>query len=431
MDYKQTLSYLTEHLPMYHRIGPAAYKANMDDTIRICNLLGNPQNKFKSIHVAGTNGKGSVSHMLASVLQQAGYKTALYTSPHLRDFRERIRINGKKIPIKNVKAFVEYYRNDFEAIQPSFFEMTVGMAFEWFANENVDIAVFETGLGGRLDATNVITPEVSVITNIGFDHMQFLGDTLQKIATEKAGIIKPGVPVVIGESQDKTNEVFIQKAKEAASDIFFADEHFECREPISDINKAIYQVKDIYKNGDLLIPDLLCDLTGIYQQKNLISVFQTLEVLNNKGWKISLQNITDGLKRVVRSTELLGRWQIIDRKPLTICDCAHNPDGVAQLGIQLKNTSYHHLHFVLGMANDKDVEKVLSLLPKDATYYFCKANIPRGLDANELATKAKEAGLKGEVYSSVFEAFMAAKYAANTSDLVLVSGSIFVVAEVI
>ncbi|MCK9616661.1 MAG: bifunctional folylpolyglutamate synthase/dihydrofolate synthase [Lentimicrobiaceae bacterium] len=431
MNYQQALDYMFSQLPMYHRIGAAAYKADLSNTLQLCNAIGNPQSRFRSIHIAGTNGKGSVSHMLASVLQIQGLKTGLYTSPHLKDFRERIRINGKKISKKSVTHYVDKYKELFESIQPSFFEMTVGMAFEWFAEEQIDIAVIETGLGGRLDSTNIITPIVSTITNIGFDHTHFLGNTLEKIAFEKAGIIKKNIPTVIGETHPSTQDIFINKAKETGSSIFFADKEFITGNALYD-KKNRCLVTDIYfPDNTLYLKSLQCDLTGQYQLKNIRTVLQTLRVLNANGWKIGEDSIRRGLRNVNKNTGLSGRWQILQSQPLCICDCAHNPDGMQEVISQLQLMQYDHLHFVIGMANDKDIDHVLEMLPRNATYYFCKANIPRGADASELAGKAAGFGLHGNIYSSVKEAYTFAQKAASMKDLILVSGSIFVVAEVV
>jgi len=407
MNYKQTLDYLFEALPMYQRIGAAAYKADLNNTISICKLLGNPENKFRSIHVAGTNGKGSTSHMLASVLQSSGLKVGLYTSPHLKDFRERIKINGEMIPESVVVDFVEKYKKDFEEIKPSFFEMTVGLAFDHFANEKVDIAVVEVGLGGRLDSTNVIIPEISVITNISFDHTALLGNTLEKIAIEKAGIIKENIPVIIGESQTETQFVFKNAAKEKNAAILFAD-------------KASFD----FINYEL-------DLLGLYQGKNIKTVLAVIDILKEKGFQIPESAISEGLKNVVKQTGLLGRWQILSLQPLCIADTGHNEAGIKEVLQQLATTPHQHLHFVLGMVNDKDISSILKLLPHYAQYYFCKANIPRAMEAEELKLQSALVGLMGETFSSVNEAFNSAKQNADPDDLVFIGGSTFVVAEVV
>ncbi|CAN5315212.1 folylpolyglutamate synthase/dihydrofolate synthase family protein [soil metagenome] len=428
MNYQQTLDYLFSQLPMFQRIGSAAYKADLNNTIAICNLLGNPENKFKSIHVGGTNGKGSTSHMLASIFQSAGLKVGLYTSPHLKDFRERIKINGELIPQQYVIDFVEKYKHNFEQIQPSFFEMTVGLALDYFANGKVDIAVIEVGLGGRLDSTNVITPEVSIITNISLDHTALLGNTIQKIAKEKAGIIKKGVPVIIGESQVGAKHIFEDKAKEKNTSIVFADEQFTSKN-IQQQNQFLKM--DIEKDGEVIYDNVASQLLGLYQQKNIATVLSAIEILNKKGYAITEEIIRSGIKTVISQTGLLGRWQILSEQPLVIVDTAHNEAGVAEMLSQLKLTPHKQLHFVLGMVSDKDITKILSMLPNDAIYYFCKANIPRALPAYELAEQANKFGLKGEVYACVMDAYMAAKENALENDLVFIGGSTFTVAEVV
>lgn len=412
MNYEQTLDYLFSQLPMYQRIGKAAYKANLDNTIALCNLLGNPQDKFKSIHVAGTNGKGSTAHFLASIMQEYGLKTGLHTSPHLVDFRERIRINGKMIPKEFVIEFVSNHKSEFENIKPSFFEMTAGMAFDYFAEEEVDIAIIEVGMGGRLDSTNVITPEISVITNIGFDHMQFLGNTLKEIAREKAGIIKKGVPVIIGEKQDEIKEVFNAKAEVVGTRVGFA------------IDNVLF--------ADELIEELAGFSQGKYQIKNIITAIGAINVFNQSGGNaISIENIRDGVKNVNDNTGLMGRWQVLSEDPSIICDVGHNLDGLGLTVQQLSEMDYKHLHFVFGSVNDKELEKILSILPSDAEYYLCQPDIPRGLDKDELWKAAEIAGLSGSTYESVSIAFEAARDAAGKDDIVFVGGSTFVVAEVL
>ena len=428
MDYKETLDWMFNKLPMYQRIGAAAYKADLNNTIQLLNLLNNPHHNFKSVHVAGTNGKGSVSHMLASVFQEAGYKTGLYTSPHLRDFRERIRINGEMIPEENVVQFIDSYKDKFEAMELSFFEMTVGMAFDYFSNEKVDIAIVEVGMGGRLDSTNLITPELSIITNIDFDHMKFLGNTRAKIAYEKAGIIKPNVPVVIGETHPETQQVFIDKAQECNSPIYFADQIFDCDK--IHIESQTEQQFDVWKNSELYMEALEIPLMGNYQQKNLTTVMCALDLLHDK-FSLSDDIIRNGIGKVIRNTHLMGRWQILNKDPLTIADTGHNVAGITEVVRQLAEMSYGKLHFVLGMVNDKDIDSVLQLLPRGAEYYFCKADIPRGLDANILAGKAFEMGLRGQVYESVSHAYRSAVNNAYFGDVVFVGGSNFTVAEVV
>ncbi|MCW8898281.1 MAG: bifunctional folylpolyglutamate synthase/dihydrofolate synthase [Flavobacteriales bacterium] len=405
MNYPETLDYLFGQLPMYQRIGNAAYKANLDNTYRLSEILNHPEKQFKSVHIAGTNGKGSTSHMLVSILQEAGYKVGLYTSPHLKDFRERIKINGEMISENEVIDFVKEYKNEFEKIQLSFFEWTVGLAFHYFANQKVDIAIVETGLGGRLDSTNIVTPEVAVITNISMDHTQFLGDTLAKIAAEKAGIIKSTIPVVIGETQPEIKHVFIEKAKQLNAPIQFADEY-----PTQEYES---------------------DLKGAYQQKNKKTVVATIQILQQLGWKIAVNHIKKGLLNVVNNTGLMGRWQILNKQPLTVCDTGHNEAGIKLILAQLAEQTYKKLHFVLGVVNDKDISNILQLLPKHATYYFCQAKIPRALDVHILAEKATAVGLSGTAFPAVEAAYQAAQKNATTDDIIFIGGSTFVVAEVV
>ncbi len=426
--YDEALQWMINKLPMYQRIGGAAYRADLHNTIALLQHLGNPEKKFKSVHIAGTNGKGSVSHMLASVMACAGYKTGLYTSPHLRDFRERIKINGEMIEKPAVLDFINQHHQAFEQMDLSFFEMTVGMAFHFFAEQKVDVAVIETGMGGRLDSTNLITPLLSVITNIGFDHMQFLGDTLEAIAMEKAGIIKPGVPVVVGQTQQETENVFRTRAAELQSPIFFADQIFDATR--LDLPDLKVQEFDLWKNNLLLLDQVKLPLLGYYQQKNLITAACAADQLR-RHFDIEDSDLRDGLEMVVYKTGLSGRWQIISRSPLAIADTGHNEDGIREVVYQLREMRYGQLHFVLGVVNDKAVDAVLHLLPRPAKYYFCKANIPRGLDASELKNKAAEAGLSGQVYESVTAAYRAALDEARPNDLVFVGGSTFVVAEVV
>jgi dihydrofolate synthase/folylpolyglutamate synthase len=428
VTYEQTLEYLYEQLPMFHRIGSAAYKADLNNTHAICELLDHPENKFRSVHIAGTNGKGSTSHMLAAILQTAGYKTGLYTSPHLKDFRERIRINRKMIDEENVIRFVELYKNEFEKIKPSFFEWTVGLAFDFFANEIVDIAIIETGLGGRLDSTNVITPLLSVITNISNDHKNLLGDTLEKIATEKAGIIKKNIPVVIGETQKEVEKVFRNKSAETKSEIFFADSIWTLSE--NSYNESYLSIT-CSRNKNPEYKNLQLDLTGSYQKKNILTVLESVEHLKKNGFNISEENIFTALTNVKSLTGLQGRWQKIKNNPATFVDVGHNEAGIKEVLEQIKKTPHNHLHFVLGMVSDKDVSSVLTLLPSSATYYFCKPKLPRALDENSLAELASKFNLKGEKYSSVSEALNAAQLNAKENDLVFAGGSTFVVAEII
>lgn len=431
MNYKETLAYLFSQLPMFQRIGAAAYKANLDNTIAICNLLHNPQNAFKSIHVAGTNGKGSTSHMLASILQEQGYKVGLYTSPHLKDFRERIKINGKMIARKYVVNFVEQHKSNFEKIKPSFFEMTVGLAFSYFAEKKVDIAIIEVGLGGRLDSTNVITPLVSVITNISFDHVALLGDTLEKIASEKAGIIKSRIPVVIGETNIKTKRVFISKANQEKSSIFFADQYYKCIRPRNKFigSNVVLEIDVVGKEKSFKA--LQTPLSGHYQKKNILTVLKAIDQLNEIGFNISEKSIRKGIYNVVANTGLLGRWQVLNKKPLIIADTGHNVAGIKEVLQQLKHMKYDRLHMVIGMVNDKDISNVLILLPKQANYYFTKASIPRALDEKELMNKANLLKLKGNSYTTVKQAIRDAKQHLKKNDLLFIGGSTFIVAEAV
>lgn len=405
MTYQQTLDYLFSQLPMFQRIGASAYKVDLSNTIELCNLLDNPQNKFKSIHVAGTNGKGSTSHMLASILQESGYKVGLYTSPHLIDFRERVKINGEMISEQYVVDFVTEYKDKFEKINLSFFEWTVGLAFQYFSQQNIDVAVVETGLGGRLDSTNIVIPELSIITNIGKDHMQFLGDTLEKIAFEKAGIIKEKILVIIGETQPEIEHVFIDKSKQLNATLYFADQII-----------------------DEILPS---DLKGGYQIKNIKTVLASVIELKKIGYRITEQAIKVGLLNVVKNTGLMGRWQTLSDNPQIICDTGHNEAGIKEVVAQLEKLQFNQLHFVLGAVNDKEIDSMLIQLPKNAKYYFCQAKIPRALDVLELKAKALSFGLKGESYDSVLYALKAAKKSIKPDDLIFVGGSTFVVAEVL
>ena len=428
MNYNETLNWMFNKLPMYQRIGASAYKADLNTTINIINYLDNPQDSFKSIHIAGTNGKGSTSHSLASVFQEAGYKTGLYTSPHLRDFRERIRINGEMIPENEVVDFIEKHKDKLEELELSFFEMTVAMAFDYFRKEKVDIAIIEVGMGGRLDSTNVIKPELCVITNISLDHVKFLGENEEQIAAEKAGIIKPEIPVVIGETQEGSKDVFIKTAKEKNSPIFFADKIMDCRK---DNNYSLdYQQFDIYKNNESYLKELKYPLLGNYQKKNLATVICALDILRDS-FKIEEKHIINGLANVIKNTSLMGRWQVINKNPLAIADTGHNVAGINEVNRQLAETKYNKLHFVLSVVNDKDIDGILQLLPKEAEYYFCKADIPRGLSADILFEKATNSGLKGKVYESVRNAYSSALANAQEGDLVFVGGSNFTVAEVV
>jgi dihydrofolate synthase/folylpolyglutamate synthase len=424
MNYEQTLDYMFNALPMFQRVGAAAFKKDLTNTIALCKQLGNPEGKFKSIHVAGTNGKGSTSHALCSVLMEAGYKVGLYTSPHLKSFTERIKINGEEIPQQEVVDFVMNQKDFLDELKPSFFEMTVGLAFWYFAKEKVDIAVIEVGMGGRFDSTNVIKPELSVITNIGYDHMQFLGDTLPKIAGEKAGIIKDNIPVVISQRQKETSSVFDNSTKVHHAQIFYAEDYFEV---IKNKNSpaGIFQV--ISGTEDFTIE---LDLKGNYQQKNLFGILQALKVLRNLGYEITQNHIKKGLIKVIKNTGLKGRWQQLGTNPIVICDTGHNEDGIKCIIDQINEYVYNQLFMVIGMVNDKELSKVLSMLPKDAYYFFVQANIPRAMSANDLYAKGNEAGLIGEVVEDVNLAITEAKKKATKDDLIFIGGSTFVVAEI-
>lgn len=424
MNYQETLNWLFSQLPMYQREGQAAYKANLDNTILLDKHFQHPHQQFKTIHVAGTNGKGSVSHMLASILQEAGYKTGLYTSPHLKDFRERIKINGKMISERYVIEFVAENKELFARIQPSFFEMTVAMAFKYFADQQVDIAVIEVGLGGRLDSTNIITPLASVITNISFDHMALLGNTLEQIAGEKAGIIKRGVPAIVGTRDADYDFVFEKKAAELCSPIQFASDNWKTES----CEDGSYHLTHC---SGWEFDRLSCELKGIYQRKNIPNVLETIPALRASGLIITDRQIRQGIAQVITNTGLYGRWQMLAEHPLTICDTGHNIDGITEVTRQLKNCRYEQLHFVIGMVNDKDIDSVLRILPRDAIYYFCKASIPRAMHEELLAQKARSAGLQGECYSTVAQAYAAARKAATLEDMIYIGGSTFVVAEVI
>jgi dihydrofolate synthase/folylpolyglutamate synthase len=427
MDYSQTLQYIFDRLPMYSRIGAAAYRKDLVNTIKLCDYIGNPQRQFKSVHVAGTNGKGSTSHMLAAIFQTAGYKTGLYTSPHLKDFRERIRVNGEMIHEEAVVEFVQRIQPLSEEIDPSFFEVTVAMAFDYFARQQVDIAIIEVGLGGRLDSTNIIVPELSVITQIGYDHMNMLGNTLPLIAAEKAGIIKKGVPVVIGEHHPETYPIFEQKAKDTEAPLSLADKQrfvgdwkYDHHLLVAEVTTLPSNDKDYYE----------LDLAGIYQIKNLVTVLQAIHILSGQGWVLEPAAVHQALKHVKKLTGLHGRWEIIHTDPLIVLDVAHNEDGLRQLVRQIELTDYEELHIVMGMVKDKEIGKVLGLLPPHATYFFTQAQIPRALPAEELAEQAKAHGLQGHHYPTVELALKAAKAHARPRDLVVVCGSVFVVGEV-
>lgn len=424
MNYKETLDWLFAQLPMYQREGQAAYKANLDNTLKLDTHFQHPHHRFKSIHVAGTNGKGSVSHLLASILQEAGYKTGLYTSPHLKDFRERIKINGQMISEAYVTDFVAQNKELFASVQPSFFEMTVALAFKYFADHQTDIAVIEVGLGGRLDSTNIITPLASVITNISYDHMTLLGDTLPKIATEKAGIIKQGIPAIVGSPDQNYDFIFIEKADTCKAPLTFASAEWNTTQNPD-------KTYDFHHRTGIAFKNIESELKGRYQRKNIPLVLETVLSLRHSGLTITDQNIRDGIAKVIRNTGLFGRWQQLASAPYTICDTGHNIDGITEIVAQLNTCKYDKLHFVIGMVSDKDVAGVLNILPKDARYYFCKASIPRAMDEHILAEKAKATGLKGDTYSTVTQAYEAARQNASPQDMIYIGGSTFVVAEVI
>lgn len=460
MTYQQTLDYLYTSLPMYHRVGAAAYKADITNTVQLMAHLGNPERQFQSIHVAGTNGKGSVSHMLASILQEAGYKVGLYTSPHLVDFRERIRVNGEMVPQEEVVRFVEQHRAFMEPLGLSFFEMTVGLAFDYFARQQVDIAVVEVGMGGRLDSTNVITPLLSVITNIGLDHTQFLGDTLEKIAVEKAGIIKQGVPVVIGQFQPETQPVFEAIAAERKAPLSVASRHWRvCLYPpiptsfptpptLHPSRRPPYYPFTLLRDGRI-VGNYMCGLGGSYQQWNIATVCEAVEQLRHlKGEKVNRQGACGiglviskeafrrGLRHVVDNTHLQGRWQVIGLGPLTICETAHNFDGINAMLQGLKDVHFRRLHLIYGCVNDKDFHSILAYLKAQlsqhavpCTWYLSQPSVPRGLPVATLAEAARSIGINAETFPDVKEAINAARCAAAADDLVLVTGSIFLVAD--
>lgn len=428
MNYAQTLQFLYSKLPMFTRVGAVALKKDLHNTIAFCNRLDHPQNKFKSIHIGGTNGKGSTSHMLAAILQQAGYKTGLYTSPHLKDFRERIRINGKMAPKSFVKNFVKAQKEIIQEIEPSFFEVTVAMAFDYFAKEKVDIAVIEVGLGGRLDSTNIITPELAVITNISLDHTNILGDTLQEIACEKAGIIKKNIPIVIGERDKETESIFLNKSRLEQAPISFSNINLTTQN-INQKNNLL--MLDIYRGNKVLFSKLALDLTGTYQIKNIKTIIQTVLKLRELGYSIPDNAIYSGLKNVKKLTGLQGRWQTIAKKPLTICDTGHNKAGITEVIHNINNTKHQNLHFVIGMVKDKDISGVLAILPKNAKYYFCQPNLERALTSKELYNQAKKFNLKGKTFLTVADAYANAKLNAKEKDLIFIGGSTFVVAEIL
>lgn len=427
MNYQETLDFLYAQLPMFQRVGAQAYKPSLENTLKLSKALDNPHTKFKSIHVAGTNGKGSTSHMLASIFQEAGYKTALYTSPHLVDFRERIKVDRHMISQQAVVDFVQKNKAIIEEIKPSFFELCVVMAFDYFAKENVDIAIVEVGMGGRLDSTNIIQPLLSIITNISFDHMQFLGDTLPKIAREKAGIIKENTPVIISQRQSECDDVFIEIAKEKNAKLIFASDQFKA----IDLNDSDLNILSMDVSSNEHQYRLQTRLSGKYQLKNILGVVAAYEQLNEIGYIIPPKALHDGVLNVKENNALRGRWEILDKEPLTIADTGHNEDGINQIINQISQIDYDRLHWVWGMVNDKDPAKVFKLLPKEANYYFCKPNIPRGLEADVCKEQAESFELYGDAYASVKDALKAAQSNARSNDLILIGGSTFVVAEVL
>lgn len=424
MTYEETLHYLYTSTPLFQNVGKDAYKEGLENTYELDKHFGHPHKQFKTIHIAGTNGKGSCSHTLAAILQSAGYKTGLYTSPHLVDFRERIRVNGTPIPKDYVTLFVEENRSFFEPLHPSFFELTTAMAFKYFAEQHVDVAIIEVGLGGRLDCTNIITPDMCIITNISFDHTQFLGNTLEKIAKEKAGIIKSGIPVVIGETSTETRTVFQNKAAETHAPITFAEDESLVEDwKTGTDGYRIYQTKNY--------ADLKGELGGLYQIKNTNTILTAVRQLKQIGYTITEQDVRNGFANVCKLTGLMGRWQTIETSPKVICDTGHNVGGISYIVEQLKHETYKHLHIVIGMVNDKDISGVLSLLPKDAYYYFTQASVKRALPADEMAQKAYAANLQGGYYDNVQTALEAAKAKADKDDLIFVGGSSFIVADLL
>ncbi len=427
MDYTQCLEYLYTKLPMFSRTGPAALKMDLSNTLAICKVLENPEKKFKCIHIAGTTGKGSVSHMLASIFQSSGYKTGLYTSPHLTDFRERIRINGQMIPEKRVISFTESMIPVIESISPSFFELTVGMAFQYFAEERVDIAIIETGLGGRLDSTNIVTPELSIITNIGFDHVALLGNTLPLIANEKAGIIKEGIPALIGEKSMDTEAVFRLKAKNMQADLYFADDMATIKAAEQEIDKLVVELTDNTLEKTLR---LQTDLAGVYQKENIKTVYAAIQLLKKSGWNIPDQSLKQGLQQVIRLTGLHGRWELLHKNPFIVADVAHNADGIKKLMVQISTTAYNKLFIILGLSADKDTAAILRLLPKNAFYFYTQASIPRAMSCQELKELADSFGLTGCIAAHVNLAIELSLEKAEKHDLIVICGSVFIVGEI-
>jgi len=426
MNYQQTINYLFEQLPMFQRVGKSAFKKTLDTSIALDEYFGSPQKKYKTIHIAGTNGKGSVSHIVASILQEAGYKVGLLTSPHYKDFRERMKINGQLASQQFVIDFVENHKNIFAKLKPSFFELAVAMAFEYFAQNEVDIAIIEVGMGGRLDSTNIIEPELSVITNISLDHTQFLGNTITEIAAEKAGIIKHKTPVVLGTTNKDVVKVVSEIAKLKNTNLHIAPNNFKAEKSIFD-NKNIINIS---KNNEPYLSKINFELQGDYQLENIQTAMQIVDIIKND-YKIKAENIYNGLSKIPENTNIIGRWQILNKEPLTICDSGHNIAGITYILNQIKTIKHEKLHFVFGMVNDKSIDAILKLLPKQAQYYFTQANIPRALDCNSLQQQAKQYNLQGNSYTTVAEAYKSAKNNANKNDFIFVGGSIFVVAEVL
>jgi len=428
MNYQETVNWIFEKLPMYQRIGAAAYKANLDNTHLLMQMTGNPHEGLKCIHIAGTNGKGSVSHMLASILQESGLKTGLYTSPHLFDYRERMRINGMKIPKDYVTSFMKKYMVQIEQISPSFFEISVALAFSWFRDEKTDVVVIETGMGGRLDSTNVVSPLLSIITNIGLDHTQFLGETHEMIAAEKAGIIKSHVPVLIGEGNPVTLPVFKKVAKKLGAKLKVADEKAWFHK-----NDACTQCLrgNVLRKGKLRIANIQSPLHGVYQMKNIVTVVEACRLMKMQNIPIRKRHVRNGIQKVIQNTGFAGRWEVFKSKPTTICDVAHNNEGLRIVFSQLMDLRFNTLHIVIGVNNDKNLDDLFQILPQNAEYYFCKANVPRGMDAAVLSEAAQKSGLNGKAYPSVAEAYRAAiANAHKEKDLIFAGGSTFVVAEI-
>jgi dihydrofolate synthase/folylpolyglutamate synthase len=425
MNYEICLQYLYEKLPMFQRIGAAAYKADLSNTIALARALGHPENKFKSIHVAGTNGKGSVSHMLASIYQEAGYKTALYTSPHLLDFRERIRINGKMISKEEVVSFVNNQQQLIEEIKPSFFEITMIMAFDYFARESVDIAIIETGLGGRLDSTNIIMPLASVITNISLEHEKFLGNSMASIAKEKAGIIKKNRPVIIGQKTEDTSAVFQTKAEEEEAPLYYSSMHYQLQDVVRMDDSLKIRVKHLNRQS---VESYVCDLAGRYQGENLCTVLTCVEHLQEE-MPVDEECIRKAVGKIRQNTSIRGRWDVIEIKPWLVCDISHNPEAISNMLMQLEEYRYAALHVVLGLSDDKNIEGILKQFPSKANYYFVKPDVPRGMDAAELASEASRFGLMGLSYSKLTDALEVARSKADRDDFILITGSAFVVAD--